>query len=169
MVVAADASNCIGRDGELPWRLPSDLAHFKELTTGNVCLAGATTHESIVRGLGRPLPKRITIVVSRKAESTHASVIVCRSVELALDTAIAISEFAGREEVFVIGGLQTYQQLLPRVNCIYLTRIHARYVGDTYLPHNWLDDFTVTAERQPNVLAPEESVDLTFQTYERRS
>lgn len=167
LIVAADLNDCIGVNGKLPWHLPGDLAHFRELTTGHVVIAGSSTQESIVEQLGHPLPRRITIVVSRSARSTHGSVVTCHSPELALMTSHAIEAFAGGDQVFVIGGAQIYAQLLPRVDRIHLTLIHARVNGDAFMPKDWHKDFeqgyASTLQTGPHNLG------YSFHTYARRT
>lgn len=122
LVVAAAKNNVIGRDGELPWHLPDDLRHFKRLTTGKPVIMGRRTWESI----GRPLPDRHNIVMTRDPEYTATDCDVATSVSDAL-------KLAGDDrEVMVIGGGQVYRDFLPRADRIYLTRVQADVEGDTY-------------------------------------
>lgn len=165
LIVAAAANDVIGADGALPWYLPDDLRRFRRLTTGHAVVAGRVTHESIVARLGRPLPGRTCVVVSGSAPAddaasvpaTHAKrgslalatpaaagngvVLWAASVPAALRAARAAS--AGTGEVFVIGGASVYQQALPEVDRVYLTRLHREVPGDCRMPDGWLDGFTL--------------------------
>ena len=122
LVVAASTNNVIGRDRGLPWHLPDDLRHFKRLTVGKPVVMGRRTYESI----GRPLPDRQNIVMTRDADYVAEGCDVVTSVDEALDAA------RGAEEVMVIGGGQVYRDFLPRADRIYLTRVQAEVEGDTY-------------------------------------
>jgi dihydrofolate reductase len=124
LVVAASKNNVIGRDGGLPWHLPDDLRHFKRLTTGKPVIMGRRTFESI----GRPLPNRHNLVMTRDADYVAEGCDVVTSVSEALDAA------AGAGEVMVIGGGQVYRDFLPRADRIYLTRVQADVDGDTRFP-----------------------------------
>lgn len=124
IVVAMAENRVIGRDNRLPWHLPADLRHFRQLTLGKPVLMGRRTHESI----GRPLPERINIVVTRDRDYEATGCIVAHSLESALEAA------AGYAEVMVIGGTELYRQLLPRADRIYLTLVHAGFEGDAWFP-----------------------------------
>ncbi len=124
LVVAASTNNVIGRDGGLPWHLPDDLRHFKRLTTGKPVIMGRRTFESI----GRPLPNRHNLVMTRDPDYAAEGCDVVTSVDEALDAA------AGAGEVMVIGGGQVYRDFLPHADRIYLTRVQAEVDGDTYFP-----------------------------------
>jgi ATP adenylyltransferase len=159
LIVAADEQDTIGRDGTLPWHLPEDLKRFKQLTTGHVVIAGRLTHESIVARLGRPLPERTTLVVTRQPASENAP-----GVEYVPDVATAIERalvLAGDDEVFVIGGAQIYEATLPLVQTVHLTRVRGSFVGDTALPAGWLIPFEQTTREDHDAFA--------FETYQRRS
>jgi dihydrofolate reductase len=157
LVVAADENDVIGLGDGLPWHLPEDLRRFKRLTLGHAVVVGRRTHEGIVARLGHPLPGRLTVVVSGR--DVPGTVAVQRDPRAALALARAVEEFAGREEVFVIGGAQVYAALLDAVDRIYLTRVHRESGGDTAMPPGWLSGFTVTAK--------EPGDGYTFLTYER--
>jgi dihydrofolate reductase len=146
LIVGAAEGNVIGRDGDLPWYLPEDLKRFKSLTAGHVVVVGRKTHESIVARLGKPLPGRISVVVSRDERAGADTVIFERSIDAALSVARGIERFAGGDEVFVIGGAQIYIEALPEVDRVYLTRVHMSVEGDTALPEGWLKGFTLVSE-----------------------
>jgi len=124
IVVAMADNRVIGRDNRLPWHLPADLRHFKQVTVGKPVLMGRKTHESI----GRPLPERTNIVVTRDRSYQAPGCIVVHSIENALKAA------GDREEVMVIGGTDFYRQLLPKADRLYLTRVHAEFEGDARFP-----------------------------------
>ena len=124
IIVAHAQNGTIGLAGNMPWRLPEDLKHFKEVTMGHPVIMGRVTHESI----GRPLPGRDNIVISRNPDYRPEG---CR-------TATSLEEAAGMikndELAFVIGGAQIYAQALPLADRFYLTRVEADYQGDTLFP-----------------------------------
>jgi dihydrofolate reductase len=124
IVVAMADNRVIGRDNRLPWHLPADLRHFRQLTVGKPVLMGRKTHESI----GRPLPERTNIVVTRDRSYEAPGCIVVHSIESALK---AVGD---REEVMVIGGMDFYRQLLPKADRLYLTLVHAAFEGDARFP-----------------------------------
>jgi dihydrofolate reductase len=124
IVVAMDTNGVIGRDNGLPWHLPADLQHFKRTTMGKPILMGRKTYESI----GRPLPGRTNIVITRDTAYRAAGCVVVNSIDAALQAA------GGQDEIMVIGGAEFYRQALPQTDTIYLTRIHATFSGDTFFP-----------------------------------
>ena len=142
LLVAAAENDVIGRRGELPWHLPADLRRFAALTKGATVVLGRRTHESILARLGHPLPGRRSIVVSRNLPETDGAsgVDVVRTTE-------AAAAAAGSGDWFVIGGAAVYAALLPVVDVVELTRVHADVEGDVRMPRGWLDGFTVTAEQ----------------------
>jgi dihydrofolate reductase len=124
-LIAAMAENRVmGRDNQLPWRLPADLRRFKQITMGKPLLMGRKTFESI----GRALPGRLNIVLSRQPGYRAEGCLVASS----LETALRAAESA--EEIMVIGGAQVFADTLPLARRIYLTRIHATVEGDTRFP-----------------------------------
>jgi dihydrofolate reductase len=165
LLIAATEDDVIGRDNDLPWYLPADLRRFKALTAGHVVVVGRRTHESIMGRLGRPLPGRITVVVTRQAGCPgEGPVIYQPSVAAALSVARAIEGFAGRDEVFVIGGGQIYTEALPEADTVYLTRVHAHVDGDARMSEGWLDGFKlVESEDGPGG----EELSYSFERYER--
>ena len=157
LIVARARNGVIGRDGTLPWRLPEDLAFFKRTTMGHPIVMGRRTWESI----GRPLPGRRSIVVSRQAGFAAAGAEVAAS----LDEALRLC--AGSAEVFVIGGAQFYAEALPRADRLIVTEIDADFEGDTHWPPpdrlQWRE-----AAREHLPPAGERSFALDFVTYLRR-
>ena len=126
-LIAAVADNgVIGRDNDLPWRLPADLRRFKRLTMGPHLLMGRKTFESI----GRPLPGRTTVVISRGRPALPDEVLLASSLERAIEIAAA----AGDDEAFVAGGEEIFREALERADRIYLTRVRADVPGDRFFP-----------------------------------
>ena len=124
LIVAADERGGIGRDGRLPWHLPEDLKRFKALTMGKPIVMGRRTWDSI----GRPLPGRRSIVISRSPRLRIEGATVAGSLEEAVRAAGEVPE------VCVIGGAEIYRLAMPRADSIHLTRVHATVDADTFLP-----------------------------------
>lgn len=122
IIVAASENGAIGVDGDLPWRLPDDLKYFKALTTGKPVIMGRKTFESI----GRPLPNRQNIVITRNTDFSAEGCDVAGSPE----AAIALAGDAA--EIMVIGGGSIYERFIDCANRIYLTRVHTHIDGDTF-------------------------------------
>lgn len=123
-VVAMAENRVIGRDNDLPWHLPADLAHFKQTTLGKPIVMGRKAHEAI----GRPLPGRQNIVLTRNLDYSAAGCTVVHSMEQAIAAAGAV------EEIAVIGGEDIYRLFLPITDLIHLTIVHADIAGDTWFP-----------------------------------
>jgi len=143
LIVAASQNDIIGRDNDLPWYLPTDLKHFKDLTKGKVCIMGRNTYASIFARLGKPLPHRQTIVLSRTA-SANAPEFQFDTVTLAssIDTALqAAEQLAPQAEHMLCGGAQLYNEFLAQglVDTIYLTKVMTTIEGDATM--HWPTDF----------------------------
>nr|AIA14776.1 Dihydrofolate reductase [uncultured bacterium] len=123
-IVAMAENRVIGKNNQLPWRLPADLRHFKALTMGKPILMGRKTHESI----GRVLPGRQNIITTRNTAFQVPEALVVHSLEAALKT------LPETEEVMLIGGAELYRELFPKVQRIYMTLVHAEVEGDSYFP-----------------------------------
>ena len=124
LIAAASTNNVIGNRGELPWHLPRDLKRFKEVTTGKPIVMGRLTWQSI----GRPLPNRQNIVISRNPDFEAPGCDIVASPDDAVD-------MAGRvDELMIIGGGQLYREFLPRAHRIYMTRVAVDIDGDAYFP-----------------------------------
>jgi len=145
----------IGRDGRLPWHIPEDLKRFRALTMGHHIIMGRRTWESI----GRPLPGRTSVVVTRDRDYSAPGVKVAHSL------AEALAACAGDEEVFVIGGAEIYREALPRADRIYLTEVLADYPGDVRFPALGAEWHEVSRD-QPRRDVDE--VGLAYVVYERR-
>ncbi|WP_455234718.1 type 3 dihydrofolate reductase [Thiogranum longum] len=156
LVVAMAENRVIGRDNELPWRLSADLQHFKALTMGKPIIMGRKTYESI----GRPLPGRICIVVTRDSSYTAEGCRVAHSVGQALETA------AGYDEVMIIGGADLYGQLLERADRLYLTLVRAEIDGDAWFPEFDAQQWREIA-RESHQADEKNQYDYDFVTLER--
>lgn len=130
LIVAVARNGAIGRDNGLPWRLSGDLQFFKRTTLGKPVVMGRVTFESI----GRPLPGRDNIVVSRNPEWNAPGVQSAASLEEALQLARQSAAASGAEEVMVIGGAQIYRQALAQAKRVYLTEVDAEVEGDAFFP-----------------------------------
>jgi dihydrofolate reductase len=126
LVVAAAENGIIGRAGRLPWRLPSDLKRFRQLTLGKPVVMGRKTYASI----GKPLDRRDNIVVTRQAHFRPPGVYVAASVEEALELGQKLAVSRGVDEVMVIGGEEIFRRALDRAQRIHLTLVHAAPAGD---------------------------------------
>ena len=135
-----DANRLIGNNNQLPWHLPADFLHFKTVTMGKPIIMGRKTYESI----GKPLPGRLNIVLSRNPE-LHFEGVECVS---SFDEAVALVPDA--EEVMVIGGSTIYEMLLPQVDRLYFTYVDAEFKGDAWFPEfdeqQWLETESMTRE-----------------------
>ena len=129
-VVAVADNGVIGADSTMPWRLPGDLARVRRLTMGKPLIMGRRTWESI----GRPLPGRTSIVVTRNSAFTAEGAVVVRDCESALAEARRVAAASGAAEVVLFGGAAIYRDGLPHAERIHLTEVHAAPEGDTRLP-----------------------------------
>ncbi len=130
LVAAVAANGIIGVDGDMPWHLPEDMAHFKETTSGHPVVMGRKTYRSIERGLGGPLPDRTNVVLSRGSPDLPDGVVLVGSVDEAIDAVRA----TGDDVAFVAGGATVYEQFLPHADRLILTEIHDSHDGDTSFP-----------------------------------
>jgi len=157
IAAVAEENRVIGQDRDLPWHIPEDLQHFKELTTGHPLLMGRRTFESVVHQFGGPLPdRRMVVLTSQGAFADYPEVETYGSID---DAMVALSD---AETVFVGGGEAVYRQFLPRADRLELTLVEGRYEGDTYFPpfeHLVGDVFEPTTV--------EERDGFRFVTYER--
>ena len=157
MIVAVSENDVIGVDGDLPWRLSSDLKRFKRLTMGHHIIMGRKTYESI----GRLLPGRTTVIVTRQKDFEVEGAKVVHSIEAALESC------GDDESPFVTGGSEIYRLALPLVDEIQLTRVHTQINGDTYLPEiDWEIWETISTERfEPD---GKNELPYSFEVYRRK-
>ncbi len=157
LLAAVARDGVIGRDGTIPWRLPEDLARFRELTTGHVVVMGRRTWDSLPDRF-RPLPGRRNVVVTRDPSWSAEGAERAGSLDEALSLA------ADAERVFVIGGAEMYAAALPRADELLLTEIDLEIAGDTFFPE-WSRDELVEVSREERVSA--DGTPFAFVTYER--
>jgi dihydrofolate reductase len=158
-IIAAVASNgVIGRQGDLPWHMPTDLRRFKRLTTGHHLVVGRKTWDEV----GKPLPGRIMVVVTRDRSFRPEGATVVHSVDAALSAA------RGDDEVFIAGGGEIYRQALPLADRLYITRIHANVEGDTVFPEIDENEWHVI-DREDYDADERNPYPFSFLVYERRS
>ena len=156
LIVAVAQNGVIGDRNALLWHISEDLKHFKALTSGHPVVMGRKTYES----LGRPLPNRTNVVISRQ----ELEIPGCRVVH-SLDEALAL--FPGDEEVFIIGGAQIYAEALPRADRFYLTRVFHDYEGDTRFPE-WDEAQWRLVSSEAFPCGRESPWPFTFECWERR-
>ncbi len=130
MIVAQAQNRVIGRDNKLPWYLPGDLKYFKQATMGKPIIMGRKTFDSI----GKPLPGRLNIVVTRDLDYQQEGAKVVHSLDEAIDLAESQAMIDGSDEAMIIGGEQIYSQALPLAKRLYVTQVHAEVEGDAYFP-----------------------------------
>lgn len=157
IIVAADENNVIGMNNDLIWHLPDDLKFFKEKTSGHAIIMGRRTFESV----GKPLPKRTNIIITRDTTFKAEGCVVVNSLEDALAEAAMTDE-----NPFIVGGEQIYRLALPLTDVVYLTRVHHKFEGDRHFPElgdEW--------QRVDNILHPEDekhAYSFTFKTFKKR-
>lgn len=130
LIVAVASNGVIGADGETPWHLPEDLAHFRRTTLGHPVILGRRTYEAVRRQVGGPLPGRTNVVLTSRPERFADDVVAVSSVEAALDAAAA----TGAETAYVAGGASVYEQLLARADAMVRTELRRAAEGDTRFP-----------------------------------
>lgn len=150
MIAAVAENGVIGHGNSIPWRLPSDFAHFKRMTLGKPLIMGRKTFESI----GRPLPGRTNIIVSRQEGYQPDGVLVISSLEAALDHAQEIAKADRANEVMIGGGAEIYRQAMPFADRMYLTQVALEPEGDAFFPaidfDKWTPGGEISVTRHPN-------------------
>lgn len=159
ILVAFDENRVIGKNNELIWHLPADLQRFKALTTGHVIIMGRKTYESI----GRPLPNRTTIAITRQTEFKPEGIIVSNSLEEAILKAKSIS----REDIYIVGGAEIYQMSLDVADQLLVTQLHDIFDGDTYFPEIPLDTWEIIS-REKGVTDEKNQFQYSFLTYQKK-
>ncbi|WP_080845725.1 dihydrofolate reductase [Cytobacillus gottheilii] len=153
---AMDENGVIGKDNQLPWHLPEDLKFFKRTTMGRPIVMGRKTWDSI----GRPLPGRENIVITRDRQFTCDDCTVFYSLEEML------TYCSNMEEVFVIGGAEIFKQILPAADRLYITSIHETFEGDTYFPDLDLSQWTLQS-REQGIKDEKNPYDYEFLIYQK--
>lgn len=126
IICACSENRAIGENGKIPWLIHEDLKHFKLITEGYAVIMGRKTFESI----GKPLPKRTNIVITRDKDFVSGGIVVVHSIEEALEKARQVE----KEEIFIIGGGQIYSKTIPMADKLYLTIVEGNFDGDTFFP-----------------------------------
>ncbi len=164
LIVAIAENRVIGKDNDLIWHLPADMAYFKETTLGKPVIMGRKNYLSIPQKF-RPLPKRPNIVVTRNKSFTDEGIDVCYSVEEAIELAKTKSE----DEIFIIGGGEIYRYALENKLCdkLYITEIQQSFDGDTFFPELNKDEWTEIS-RIKNPADDKNRYDFDFVQYVRK-
>lgn len=163
LVVAAAENGAIGRGGQLPWRLPSDLRHFRKLTLGKPVIMGRKTYASI----GKPLAGRDNIVLTRQGGFTAPGVHTVASLEAAMALGRELAAERGVDEIAVIGGAEIFRAVLALADRVYLTLVHAAPLGDTHFerldPKVWRE-----TAREPMLQGPTDEFAAEFIVLDRQ-
>ena len=163
MIVAVGSNGVIGSQGGIPWRLPSDFAHFKRTTLGKPLIMGRKTFESI----GRPLPGRTNIIVTRRRDYRPEGAVVVSSLAEALEKARRVAVADGATEVMIGGGGEIYREAMPQAERLYVTHVEAAPEGDAYFPDIdpllWEVEQVLAIERTDRDSAP-----FSVKVYRRR-
>lgn len=157
-LVAMDQNRVIGKDNKLPWHLPADLKYFKELTMGHPIIMGRKTYESI----GRPLPGRKNIVITRNKDYTAEGCTVIHSI-----SEVKELEDKRNEELFVIGGAEIFEQTFSIADRLYITMIEETFEGDTYFP-TFNEDEWIVVSKEKGVRDERNVYEHYFLVYERK-
>jgi dihydrofolate reductase len=161
LIVAMGENRVIGGSGHIPWHLPADFKHFKDLTMGHPIVMGRKTFESI----GKPLPGRTNIGITRDASYRHDGVVTVTSPDAALAAATAAP---GGDEMFVIGGAEIYKLFLSRADRIYLTQVHGAFEGDVFFPELGPGEWQL-ANSEEHKKDEKNPFDFAYLVYERKS
>lgn len=138
--VAVADNLVIGKGNDLPWHLPEDLKHFKELTLGKTVVMGRKTYESIVARLGKPLPRRKNVVITRQPNyEVPNEVLVFGSLDACFSSLAS-------EDLYIIGGAEIFKLALPKAELLYMTRVFGNYEGDAFFPELNLNDWELVSE-----------------------
>ncbi len=161
VIVATSLNNVIGLNNSLPWHLPKDLAYFKKITTGSVIIMGRKTYESI----GKALPNRLNIVVTRDSSYDALDAEVCNDIESAISLAKDfLKNNTEKKEVFIIGGANIFKQTIATADKLYLNIVKANFDGDTFMPEiNW-DDWQLEMQ-EDNKKDSKNAFDISFLVY----
>lgn len=161
-VVARAENGIIGRDGRLPWHIPADLQHFKRLTVGKPIVMGRKTYDSI----GKPLPRRTNIVVTRDATWQQPGVVVAHDIPSAMALAYEDAHRTGADEVAIIGGGELFRALMPEAHRIHLTEVHGDFQGDAVFDLDFALGWRETSRERHATETPG-GPDYSFVTLER--
>ena len=157
IIAAMDRNRLIGNENQLPWHLPADLAHFKRVTMGKPIIMGRKTYESI----GRPLPGRTNIVLTRSSDFNAEGVLTANTLEQALN------HVSAEDEIMIIGGSTIYELTLPRADRLYLTYVEDSFEGDAWFPEFDLEQWHIVASEEHGA-DEKNSCAYRFVTYARK-
>ncbi|MEE9315061.1 MAG: dihydrofolate reductase [Rhizobiaceae bacterium] len=164
MVVAVASNNVIGNDGDMPWRLSTDLKRFKALTLGKPIIMGRKTFQSI----GKPLPGRTSIVVTRDGAWQAEGVVPVQSIESAIAIAGEVAKASDGNEICIVGGGEIYRQAMDVADVLHVTRVHGEPEGDTVFPV--IDPrFWKELSREDFPIGEKDTVKTTYVVYQRIS
>jgi len=163
LVAAMGDNSVIGRDGQLPWRLKSDLQHFKKVTLNRPVIMGRKTHESI----GRLLPDRTNIVLTRDLSLVAPGAVLATSLDAALGYAHTDAVKRGADEIMVIGGSDIFEATMPMADRLEITRVHASPEGDVLFPPIDPEVWQETS-REEHLAGPDDDANFALATYVRR-
>ncbi|MEN9363793.1 MAG: Dihydrofolate reductase [Bacteroidota bacterium] len=158
ILVACDENRVIGKDNQLIWHLPADLKRFKSLTTGHVILMGRKTYESI----GKPLPNRTTIVITRQVDFQAEGTITAHSVEEAILKAKSLT----REDIFIVGGAEIYSLSLALADQLLVTQLHDIFEGDAFFPEISADTWEIV-DRERGLTDEKNPFQYSYITYQK--
>ncbi len=158
ILVAFDENRVIGKNNALIWHLPADLLRFKALTTGHVILMGRKTYESI----GRPLPNRTTIIITRQTDFHPANTIIAHSLEEAILKAKSVT----RNDIFIVGGSEIYAMSLAIADQILVTQLHDIFDGDAYFPEIPAKEWDVVS-KEKGITDEKNKFQYSFLTYQK--
>ena len=156
IIVAKADNNVIGSKNDLPWYLPADLKHFKNVTLGHAVVMGRNTFQSILDRLHKPLPGRENIILTRDNTFAYEGVRVIHTVD----------DINQLDEVFIIGGAEVYKQTIDLADTLYVTEVHAAIDGDVVFPD--IDDAWTESSREHHKSDEKNQYDYDFVTYKRR-
>lgn len=164
LVVAVADNGVIGQNGRLPWHISADLKYFKRVTVGKPVIMGRKTYDSI----GRPLPRRTNIVITRNADWWAEGVVTASDTASALALAYEEAHRTGVDEIAVIGGAEIYRQMVTKADRIYLTEIHRNFDGDARLDLNLGQEWRETTRERHGAETPD-GPDFSFVVFDRVS
>lgn len=169
MISAVAQNGVIGANNDMPWSVSTDLKFFRQTTTGKPVIMGRRTFQSICTTLGKPLPNRTNIVITRDTSFSHEdeAVLVVQSLADALTVANEVALRDGVEEIMVVGGGQIYREAMPQASTLYITRIHSEPEGDTKFPEIIADEWDLV-EDTPFERGEKDSASSSLEIYKRR-
>ncbi|MDX5594063.1 dihydrofolate reductase [Pseudovibrio sp. SPO723] len=164
MISAVAENGVIGADNDMPWSISTDLKFFRKTTMGKPVIMGRRTLLSI----GKPLPGRTNIVVTRDEGFAYEGVTIARSVDEAIDLGLQVAREKTLDEIMIIGGGQIYLAAMPQATRLYITRVHAKPEGDTHFPEI-AEDMWALKERTPFERGEKDTASTSLEIYERHA